>query len=593
MAKKATVPTGEIEHWLCRIKFAEKAREQADITFGYSNSIKQYQGDYLSTIPSFVGDVPIIPINEVYSYVKAFLPSVYSRNPYVAVNAKGAQSVMGAKLLELAVNAYWRDLRLKKEVRRAIVDAIFAEGVIKLGYTSALGSIETEDGQPGLEANEFVKNEEIFATRISWKNFVRDPNATDGLHDARWVAHQIIHPFDAVVNSSLYTNTKNLKPGLILNLNDAKIGRSNNLGDHGTEEYVVIYEIWDRDTEKVYAISESCPEMLYEPKDWPYDFDGFPFELLRFTENPDECYAPNLIAPWTPQLYEKIKLRSMQMDHIKRFNRQLSIEKGSMDRAEIDKLTKSKTGSITMRKAGSMPPAAIVYPPFQSDAYAIEGRIDLDKDNVSGQPNAVRSAPQKTQSRTLGEIDRLISAFNTRQIDPESIVEDFCGETAYKIIGLIKQYHDEKKFIRATQSDIAEIKDAFVDMNGESRFDGTGLRFTKQEIQDTEFETEVKVGSTLPLNRENRIESMVSLLKLGPTVGINPGSEVAATIGKNLVAEFELKEVDESYKKMLRSAKIEKELAMQAEQDKLDQVDQGVADARMNLENFKRGGGDL
>ena len=47
------------------------------------------------------------------------------------------------------------------------------------------------------------KDEEIFATRVSWKNMVRDPDAVKGIHDARWVAQNIIKPLEAVQESSV------------------------------------------------------------------------------------------------------------------------------------------------------------------------------------------------------------------------------------------------------------------------------------------------------------------------------------------------------------------------------------------------------
>src|SRR3990167_8290323 len=580
MAKKDSQET-EINRWLGRIKRAESARNDADSKFGYSRALLEYQGDYASVMPSFVADTDIIPISEVYGYVKPFVPSVFSRNPHVAVNAKGKAHIASSKLIELALNAYWRELRIKKEIRRCVFDACFAEGWLKTGYTAAFGpgaEMTNEDGVPDLEASEFIQKDEIFAVRVPWRNMVRDPDAVDGIYDARFVAQKLIYPLEAIRASSLYDKANKIQPALIASPTDPN---QRNL-KHSPEdevEYAIMWEIWDMDTLKIMTLSEGSDDWHMQ-KDWPYEFDGYPFSLIRFNENPDEAYAPNLIGPWEAQIWEKIKLRSMAMDHIKRYNRQLSIEEGAMTQNELNKLAQGKTGSITKRKKGTLPPAAIVYPTFQQDAFALENRIDLDKDNISVQPNAVRGAPQRTQSRTLGEVDRLMASFQARQSEPQGVVEDFIEDVSYKLIGLMKQYLPGEKFVRATQREFQDIAAAFP-----GRFDGTGFTFTREDIRKSEFEIEVKAGSTLPHDREGRMESMIGLLKLGPTIGIQPGGKVSMTIGKNLVGEFDIKEIEVAFEEemarleaMKRTAAVGQIMAIEAKQ-------QEIANARQSVRN--------
>ena len=582
MAKKSRVPSTDLERWLSRIKRAESIRDDADKKFGFTRALQQYQGDYEKAIPKFIAETDLIPINEVYAFAKTFVPSVYSRDPFIAINPKGIKWIAGSKILEIAINAYWRELRLKREIRRIMFDAVFAEGWMKTGYTS---QAEKDD----VETSEYVKSEEIFAVRVSWKNMVRDPDAINGIKDARWVAQQIIKPLDVVRASSLYENTKDLQPSHISSYPTDQKYRT---GDYKDEvEYVCLWEVWDRDNETVFTISDQGDKFLMK-KDWPYEMEGFPFELLRFNENPDEAYSPNLIQAWEPQLWEKIKLRSMQLDHIKRFGRQLSAEKGSLSPAEMQKFKQGRTGSIILHEQGKNPPAPIPYPQIQSDMYSVGSLIDLDKDNISGQPNAVRSAPQKTQSRTLGEIDRLISAFQSRQSEPQSLIEDFAGEVAYKLIALMKQFISAPKFVRATQTDMVKIMEALVDPEtGEPMFDQTGFKFTKEQIQGTEFEIDVRAGSTLPLNKETRLDSMVSILKLGPTIGIQPGGKVSRVLGKAILGDFEMKEVEQAYDEEMQDMENEKTIAMADQAGQIDIAEAEVQGIReMNAKNMAAGG---
>lgn len=560
----------EVQDWLCRVSEAEKVRDNADAVYGYTRALKEYRGQYAEVMPSFLKDTAIVPINEVYGYVKAFIPSVYSRNPYVAFNAKGRKSIAASKLLEAGVNAYWRELRLKRQIRRCIFDAIFAEGWMKTGYSASFGSIDPKEGETPIESNEFIRDEEIFSIRVSWKHMVKDPDAVDGIHDARWVAQKIIRPLSAVKSCGLYT-AKDISATSIV-----KAGESTRAED---EEMLEYWEVWDADSKMVYWVSTGCQEYMREPEKWPHKYDGYPYDLLRFNEDSDEPYAPNLICAWEPQLWEKIKIRSMQLDHAKRFNRQMAIPKGSMDQAEKEKFSRGDTGAL-IEFEGQVPPSPIQYPQIQTDIYAIENRIDMDKDNISGQPNVVRSAPQKTQTRTLGELQTMISSFQFRQVDPKSEVEDFCGEVAYKIAANMQQHLSGERFATVSQQDLNMLREAF----GPERWDGHRFRFSQKDIQDAEFETEVKVGSTLPLDPQGRTEAMVNIMKLGPSIGIGPNSKLASVAGKNIIEQFELKELDQAYEEDLATRANMEKLARVAAMAKQGMIEDKLANVRGQIE---------
>ena len=574
----------KVNIWRNKLHFARRVQEEADKKYGFTDAMKMYRGEYAQVMPSFVSNVDIIPIEEVYSYVKTFLPSVYSRDPHISLTPHGSASIAGAKINELVLNAYWRDLRLKKEIRRVIVDAVLAEGWLAMGYSAVFGSIEPDEGEPLLEPSEYIKDESIFAERVSWKIMLRDPAATDGIHDARWVARKFIKPLDAIRSSGLLKHAGEIQPTVLMADPDG-----NKLIDSKDDsmEYGEYTMIWDRDTRRIYAIAEGVEKFLLD-KEWPYEFEGFPFELLRFNENPDEPYARNLIQPWIPQLWEKMKIRAMQMDHLKRFNRQLSIEEGAMTPVEMEKLKMGQTATITKRKKGSNPPVPIAYPAFQQDVYAVENRIDNDKDVISNQPNAVRAAPQKTQSRTLGEVDRLLASFNNQQALPQAIIEEFSTNVAYKLLALIQEYLPGRKFVRAAQKDVQEVIAAFPD-----KFDGNGFFVTKEDLQGAEFDIEVRVGSTLPQNRETKIDTMVSLLKLGASIGIQPGGKVSLVIGKNIMSEFEQKEIEDVYQEEIRKLEVAEIVQRQAQREIVAEKRRRVEDLRQEVNGIGGGAGGV
>ena len=189
---------------------------------------------------------------------------------------------------------------------------------------------------------------------------------------------------------------------------------------------------------------------------------------------------------------QDMKMRAMQLDHVKRFGRQLIAEKGALSKIEKDKLKKGISGSILEYETGKGKPEPIPYPAIQTDIYAIENRIDMDKDNISGQPSVVRSAPQKTQSRTLGELNKLMGSFEGRQSEPQGIVEDFSEEVAKKLIGLMQQYFKAEKYIQVGAIDQEFLAREMKDNPAADRLDATGFLLKPDDIKNIDFEVNVK-----------------------------------------------------------------------------------------------------
>ena len=157
-----------------------------------------------------------------------------------------------------------------------------------------------------------------------------------------------------------------------------------------------------------------------------------------------------------------------------------------------------------------------------------------------------------------------------------------------KFAALIKEHLPADKFVIASQRDIDEIRQAFEGTNVELKADGTGFTFTKEMIQGAEFQVEVKSGSTLPVDRRGRVESITAILKLGPTIGIipqGPGLKVALTLGKNLIGEFDMKEVELAYDAMLKEIDIQEQvarkgqrLAVESQAEQIEELKEGGVD---------------
>jgi len=559
MAKKKEKKEDEkVTLWRKRIDFAISKQRDYDKKYGYSRAMMEYRGDYkgaMAELGTGLTDIPITTINEVKAFVRTFLPSIYSRDPIINVNPQGSESIDSAKVFEPSINSLWREIKLKREIRRCIVDACLGPwGWVKAGYAAVFGEHEIKDGEAQVDVNEFIQEEEIFVVREHWKRIVYDTEAINAPHDCRWMAHKIVKPVDAIKNSKVYSNTEDLEG------NYAPSEYYNENGDvkkYDEDPQVCLWEIWDKDTNKVYTIADGCDKFLLE-KDWPYKTTRFPFIGITFDVNPDENYPQNFVGAWEPQLWEKIKLRSMTLDHLKRFGRQMMAEEGSMSQVEQNKYEQGKTGSVIKYKKGKVPPQPVQYAPIQSDMYAVMNAVEFDKDNISGQSAIVRGAPQKTQSRTIGEIDRLIGANEGRNADPQDLVEDFSEDIAYYMKALMQEFTTLEKFVRMSQKDAQTVIQAL----GEDRFDGTGFKYSHDDIQG-DFEIDIKAGSTLPLNRANRIKLLDQVLRNSQSMGIRPDGKVAHTIGKSIISDVELYEVEMAFDEELAEIEAQKQAMMQ------------------------------
>lgn len=552
---KANKPT---EKWRARVDAAVQVQQQYNEEYGYDRALEEYRGNYAQAMPVVLRDKKIVPINEVKAYCKTLMPAIYSRDPYIAVNPRGAKNALPARVQERSVNGFWREFNLKHEVKRCIVDALLSPfGWMKVGYSAEFGKYEDKPGDPNLHPSEFIRSEEIFCVRESYKRIVYDPDSINPPYDCRWMAHKLVVPLEAVKNSPVYTNTADLKASFVGRYpGDDK--KPNKILDkfQDEQEFSILWEIWDRDGAVVLTLPDNGEKFIGE-KDWPKKLLEYPFVGLSFDINPDANYPQNAISIWEPQLWEKIHLRSMQIDHLKRFGRQLAAQKGSLDKGEVAKLIKGSPGIIYFNQAKGAP-TPLQYPPIQPDLYLVAGAVDVDKDNLSGQGNVVRGAAQRTQSRTLGELDKLMMASQNRNTEPQDLVEDFCARIARLIISNQKAHSSIAKLIDFSQEKDEKVLAAFRDRIDEKGF----LKFTKGDIQgDTDIS--VKCGSTLPLNKENRLQTMTAAIKLGPSIGIQPNGKTSKVLGRKIMEDLEMDEVTQAYNEEI--AEIDAQMQAQAQ----------------------------
>lgn len=543
MAKKKESLTPR--DWLKRIHRAKKFRDQVKDKQNWTRILDEYKGEYRINNQSIKSP----PINIIYGYVQTAIARIYFRDPHITVNPRGGSFIERAKLLEIVINFLLGEINLKREVEKLLTDAyLVGHGWLKFGYQSEIGESEGETPE---QKNEYIKSEDIFVSYVAWEDIVFDVTlCKDPPYDCRWIAHRIIRPLEDIKKDTKYKNTSGLKENI--SVRDARGEKVEEAYKDSDLSLLEFWEIWDVDTNKIYVVAEGTDKFLRETEN-EYEMKGLPFGMLKFNKIPGEPYPMSDCSIIEPQVLERIKLRAAQINHIKRWARQLSIEKGAMTKEEMEKFAQGIDGAVTQREKGANPPVPIQYAPMQEEIFQLDALIQQDMDMVIGQTDTDRGGQAKTRTKTKYELQQQENSTSTRQAKRQDTLEDFLEEVATKIIALLKQYQTSERYVRISGYTPQEMAQAFPGI----KQDATGIYFTKDDIQG-EYDVEAKAGSTLPMNHQTKLQAIQAILPILPALGIQPGSPVSVEIAKEIFRELELKGVEKAYQEQLQQAMIPK-----------------------------------
>lgn len=543
----------EVQDWLSRESKSEKYREQMANRYRWKDFTEEFKGRW-DIIRGSV-DIQLNALNYIFAYVKTEIPALSLRDPYIKVNPKKNATIESSKILESAINSLWRTKKIKRENKKNIQDGkIVGHSWFKTGYTGKTGVVEIGNGQ----TIETIESEDFFGYRVPWDCVTFDSDAIDPPYDCAWICHTVWAPLDDVKSNKRYKNTDKIRP-------QEKKGTNYNSATYSEDSpsyqkpMACLKEFWDIKNKKVFTLTPGVDEYIEEPKEWPYEMRGYPFSFLAFNPVNDEAYPLPDCYMFEPQVVELMKIRAAQLDHIKRFNRQLLTTKKNFDDDAKDQVSMAITGALIEcedpEKVYPLP-----YPPFQQDAYAIEERLKEDIINVSGQSPQERGATQKTTTRTFRELAQIQRGAENRRSEQIDTVEGFFEDIAGNFVALLQQFADIPYYVRLTGEAPEEIQQALsnrpsAQVSG-AITNAQGFTFTKEDIQG-EFDFEVVAGSTAPMDKLNTIDTLLNVLQYAQSLGIAPGGPLSGAIGKMLAENLGIQEIKKA---------IDDEAAYQAQQ---------------------------
>lgn len=537
----ALTEAAQVGKWQERITISKKWRDGIAEREGWERFIREYEGEY----DVYLANMQVPPINEVYAFCDTSLATLYSRNPYLAVNPTKNSTIQSAKIFEVAINYYWRLLDIKDENETEIIDA----NVIGHGWNKVGTFVETSGENETLQVGE----PKIFSSRVSWRDIFFNINSKNPPKDCMWMAHRVLLPTEFVRKAF---DAPDIKGSSYPDIEERTYKNSAYKDDI---EFTYVYEIWDKEKREKIWIADNYKKFLKPSVPWEDWRTEFPFQMLFWTRVPDKAYPMSAIKPWENQLLEKIKLVAMALNHVKRWNRQLLIKKGFMDEDEKNKFEKGWDGSaIEVNGNPQTDQAPLVYAPLPPDIYTIIDRLDSIIRSTNGQPEIDRGSLTQTKTRTLGELTLVKEGARSRTDRKIDRLETHLANIARALMKEMQNNFDVEQIVKITGDTPDEVIQALSE-SGHYDPETRTIRFTKEDIQG-EYDVIVKAGSTLPLDKSTRIQILQDVLAKTAELAAAPSlPPFIKTVISELLADYDIKSLEEAFEKQEESVDVQRQ----------------------------------
>lgn len=287
----------------------------------------------------------------------------------------------------------------------------------------------------------------------------------------------------------------------------------------------------------------------------------FPFLMYWDYYSPDNPRPMSAIAPWEHQILEKMILLATAVNHSKRWNRQMLLPKGAMDPTSLDKFERGDDGAIIeyTSVSGAVAPILTDFGQLPVDFYLLMDRLSAIERETNGQPEFERGGVTKTGTRTKGELTLIQQGAKGRSERKVDRFETHLENIARHMLAQLKADFDFESTVQIT----GELPEDVIQELGENYDPMTGtVTFTPEEIAG-EFDVEIKAGSTLPLNKEGKVEILNSVLTTLGTVSADGVSPLLHAVITEILDAYDIKSIKEAYAQEREMEAQKQEMAQQ------------------------------
>lgn len=321
--------------WLDEISYGLEYRRQ----FGLEEIWATMEAIYYNVHHTMANDGP----NIFLSQGDSMLSMITVPDPHVQVKPRTMEAVRKAPIVQSIDNTLLDELELTEEGERAALHAyIFGTGFFKMGYDSEWGYTQENDiGGPlnlGMSLTQLnqkgtrrIEHNSKITPGMPWGMAVMPhdvvlPWGTRDIETTPWIAHRVVRHIDDLKADPKYQNMGRLQAQLSMEdyVNSYKTaltpirGQTLRGHSHAPAEYVEIWEIMDRRTGKIYAITKDHDKYLRRVTNALQIRNRLPWAMLSFT--------PRVRAAWTtPDTYYLFHVQNELSDVAKQRTKQRRI----------------------------------------------------------------------------------------------------------------------------------------------------------------------------------------------------------------------------------------------------------------------------
>lgn len=384
-------------------------------------------------------DISKITVPLIANHIRNLVPFLYVKDPTFYAMPSDPKNLRSALAQMDYLNYAWREYKMGKQVKKAILDAaIIGHGICKTGWNLELYETDNLSDKGILTYQDYIKRECPFVRRVNPFLFFFDRFSPEfDLASARWCGELIVMPIQDIVDCDLFD--KELRNDLMTHeiepytVEQWKTAAFKNSGDdqtnflfspkHGkgkeNEGYdpttlALIYEIHDKKFNQIITLlassgSEKIQRAL-RVRDNPHDYlNDFVYEKVDFEEVPNEPYGIGH-ARYLIDIQKQINRSRNKMYAITRMFNPKWYHSGPEPLAESEsqKLKSDIPGDVINGNPGSTL-VPLQTPTISSDLYQMSSILDKDFSELSGDDILTRGGllPSRTSAEEVRERARL------------------------------------------------------------------------------------------------------------------------------------------------------------------------------------------
>ena len=517
-------------------KYWEKENKEKFDKFRRFLQIKHY--------PDGADNIDQITVPFIHAIIRAKLPFLYYRNPEAVVTPKRKiardkleQTLANIDSVRAVMEYIPIEINMEREIRKAVTDRVaFGRGIVNIGF-----EYEIEDpGKKGVinktldKVKDFVTGKEtptqeeikilvdrFFVRRVSYPKgfFIYDPEATDGLNDARWCAEKMIEPLADVKANKKFKHTNKLKPNCQV---DKSLSLDKTDKEESDEERLEYYVYYGKNR---YGVVNECKyvvpdqDITMSETGNPYMHGDFPYEELDGYSVPDYLFPLGDVEPLVTQQHELDLMESIQTMHARSFVQKYVYKEGALTPSQISNLTDPTATLVGISEEAQL--RALENPAVNQTVPMTTNMIKEDMTKISGVSEYDTAVIPRTET-TLGEAQMVQGGANNRKEDDKKAVENFVGRVMNKLFAVVQQYMTEDMVIR---------------ISGDGTREEEWLTKTSDDIQG-EFDFAIQPNSASPINKEKlRADNLLLYDKFGK-------DPIIPMAGKNQLRKWVLESFD-------------------------------------------------